>query len=806
MNDSWFCQLQTKRRAAGSLLALSMIFVPSVFAQNNNPVPFIDSPVVPAVVTPGGTGFTLTVNGAGFVSGASVLWNGNPRPTAFVSDAQLTAAIPASDISVPTTASVKVSNPSPGGGPSNVEYLAVTAPASGQNFASDPQALSFYQVGQPIVGDFNGDGKPDVAFSELPSIYAPFSVCISLGNGDGTFRSPSCAVPPAQAGGSSENPGSVVTGDFNGDGKLDIAVPNVGDGFNAVSIFLGNGDGTLQAPMLTPAGNTPYSIVTGDFNKDGRMDLAVVYRDNKFGILLGNGDGTFQAPVIVTVPIPTGITLAFGAITTGDFNLDGNLDLVLANLSSLSNDIYFVAGNGDGSFGVPQMVTQLSEYPTNDPGSLPAADLNGDGKLDLVRITISQSTFLISASVLLGNGDGTFQAPVDYGLFPASPGITFSAPILTDLNGDGKLDIVFSHSAVGVSANGPNGLWVLLGNGDGTFQAPTVVPYPGGAGIPVQVAAADLDGNGTTDLVAIGQNVQGPDTFLVSYLQGSFSAAIANPTIVSFSPQAIDTASGSQAVTLSNEGAATLTLSGISISGANSQDFSQTNACSGMLVTGASCQINVTFKPSAGGTRTAELTISDNASGSPQTVELTGAGQDFSLSATPPTTATVSAGQTANYTLAITPEYGFSQTVALTCSGAPALSTCVISPSSVTLNGTASTSVTVQIMTTAPKNKALTNFRFGSADAKNRPLAIAALFLVIMLAVPLFWRPNDRFLRAHAVFAICVFAAVMFLSSCAGSTVNSGTPAGSYTITISSTVATGNVTVNHDANFTLVVQ
>jgi hypothetical protein len=806
MNNSRFFQSQTNRCTAGSLLSLLMIFVPSAFAQKNNPVPFIDAPLLPAVVTPGGAGLALTVNGAGFVSGSIVLWNGNPRATTFVTDAQLTAAIPAADIIAVTTASIKVSNPAPGGGFSNVESLAVTAPNQALNFAILPQNLSFYQVGQPIVGDFNADGKPDIAFTEIPSIYGPFSVCISLGNGDGTFQSPSCTVPPPQAG-DSPNLGSPVMGDFNGDGKLDLAVPNVGDGFDNVSMFLGNGDGTLQAPTLIPAGGSPYSISAGDFNKDGRMDLAVAYRNNTFGILLGNGN--FQAPIIVTVPIPPGITLGFGAITTGDFNLDGNLDLILANLSSLSNDIYFVAGKGDGTFGAPQMVTQLSEYPTNDPGSIPAADLNGDGKLDLVRITISQETSLISVSVLLGNGDGTFQAPVQYALIPASPGITFSAPILTDLKGNGKLDIVFSHSAVGVNANGANGIWVLFGNGDGTFQAPTIVPYPNVAGNPLEVAASDFNGDGTVDLVAMGQDVEGPSTFMVSYREGSFPAAIANPSIVSFSPQAINTTSGSQSVTLTNAGTATLTISGISISGANSQDFAQTNTCAGTLLMNASCQIKVTFTPSAAGTRAAALTISDSASGSPQTVALTGAEQDFSVTASPPTMATVSAGQTANYSLALTPENGFSQTVALTCSGAPTFSTCVVSPSSVPLNGTGTTSIAVTITTASPSQGALTSFRFGSPDTKNRLLTTAALFLMIILAVSLFCRDSERFSRTHAVSIACLLAAVMFMSSCIGfvtkANVSTGTPTGNYAITISATVTVANITLKHDANLMLVV-
>ncbi len=812
MNISIFCPLKMRRWSVGALLTLLLILVPAAFAQNDNPVPLIDGPVQPAGKPPGGPGFTLTLRGAGFVSGSAVLWNGSPRATTFVSDAQLTASIPASDISVSTTASVSVSNPAPGGGISNVESLAVTAPAQSLNFAILPQSLNFYNIGQPITGDFNGDGKPDVAFTEVPTVSGPFSVCIALGNGDGTFKPPSCSVPALQAAGSSQNPGSAVIGDFNGDGKLDLAVPDVGDGSKGVSIFLGNGDGTLQAPIIIPAGGSPYSVATGDFNKDGFMDLAVVYRDNTFGILLGNGNGTFHAPVVFTVPIPPGITIAFGAITTGDFNLDGNLDLVLANLSTLSNDIYFAAGKGDGTFGEPQLVTQLSEYPTNDLGSLPAADLNGDGKLDLVRVTISQETFLISISVLLGNGDGTFQPPNWFGLVTAGPDITFSAPLLTDLNGDGKLDVVLSHSAVGLSANGSNGLWVLLGNGDGTFQLPTIVPYPAGAGIPMQVAAADLNGDGMNDLVAFGQDAQGgpPYTFMLSYLQGFFPVANVKPSALSFGAQATNSTSSPQVITLTNIGTGTLNFSGISIAGANSQDFSETNTCSATLGVNASCQISVTFTPTAGGTRIAALTINDRASGTLQTVPLTGGGGDFSLSATSQTSATVGAGQPANYTLALTPIGGFNQTVTLTCSGTPALSTCSVSPSSASLDGISTVPVTVTITSTAPSQGALTKFRLGPSNRKNGPLEITGWFLAVVMIVFLFWPRRGRFSPTHAVPTGLLLAAAMLMSSCIGvisrSPAISGTPSGNYAITVSAVSTVGNTSVKHDVNLTLVVK
>ena len=328
----------------------------------------------------------------------------------------------------------------------------------------------------------------------------------------------------------------------------------------------------------------------------------------------------------------------------------------------------------------------------------------------------------------------------------------------------------------------------------------------------MEVAASDFSGNGTVDLAAMGQDLQGPSTFLVSYREGSLPAAVVSPSIVSFSPQAIAATSGPLAVTLTNAGSATLTISGIAISGANSQDFAQTNTCSGTLLMNASCQINVTFTPSAAGTRSAVLSISDSATGSPQTVVLTGAGQDFSLTAAPPTMATVSAGQTANYSLTLTPDAGFNQTVALTCSGAPASSTCVVSPNTVPLNGTGATPISVKITTASPSQAALTRFRLESPNPNNRLLAPTALFLMILFALSLFDRSSKRFSRIHAVSVACLFAVVMLMSSCIGiltkpnASVASGTPTGNYPITVSATVTVANVTVKHDANLTLVVQ
>ena len=225
-----------------------------------------------------------------------------------------------------------------------------------------------------VVGDVNGDGRPDLAVANFTSN----NVSVLLGNGDGTFQ-------PARSYGAGTNPNSVAVGDVNGDGRPDLAVANASG--NTVSVLLGNGDGTFQPARSYGAGTNPQSVAVGDFNGDGRPDLAVAnYYSNDVLVLLGNGDGTFQ-PVMSfdagTNPI---------SVAVGDINGDGRPDLAVANANS--NNVSVLLGNGDGTF-QPARTFGVG----NNPFSVAVGDVNGDGRPDLAVANANSN----NVSVLINN-------------------------------------------------------------------------------------------------------------------------------------------------------------------------------------------------------------------------------------------------------------------------------------------------------------------------------------------------------------------------------------------------------------------
>jgi hypothetical protein len=292
-------------------------------------------------------------------------------------------------------------------------------------------------------------------------------------------------------------PTTGIVADVNNDGLPDLVVGN--QYTSRVSVFLGRPNGTFGRFRSFPAGRGVSEIAVGDFNKDGRVDLATTDAFGAVNILLGNGDGTFAAPASVPLDYnPQGIK-------TADLNGDGNLDLVIAIVGADEpgeGELAVLLGNGDGSFRTPVY------YPAGQNAmSVALADLNGDGKLD-AAVADENCCVRNSLSVLLGNGDGTFQHAVS-----SIPG-TASDVAAGDLNGDGKIDLVLAGEFGGL-------IQVALGNGDGTFQPATVYPTPDSA---LTVKLADLNGDGSLDIAVGGSS--GVDV-LLGKGDGSFRAATA---------------------------------------------------------------------------------------------------------------------------------------------------------------------------------------------------------------------------------------------------------------------------------------
>lgn len=384
-----------------------------------------------------------------------------------------------------------------------VEVPGQAATTPGPNFG--PAALfgsGGYTAQGVVMADVNGDGKLDIIVSSWWNANNENQglVGVLLGNGDGSFE----PVVTYATGGAPNY--SVVVADVNGDGKPDIIVascsPNPGtcgsvDG--VVSVLLGNGNGTFQSALTFDAGAAQTAhVFVADLNGDGKPDVIV---SNYFGgssgdgtvaVLLGNGNGTFRSPVLYD----SGAQDANG-IAAADVNGDGVPDLLVANRCDScagGGVVGVLLGNGDGTF------RPVTAYPTGGRNSsfVAVADLNGDGKPDLVVANLNIFIPAGSVSVFLGLGDGNFRPAVTY----SSGGYAAPEAHISDVNGDGIPDIVVADCGP-IDGCGTGVIGVLLGNGNGTF-AP-VVAFSAGAYNSTSIAVGDVNGDGSPDLVTSNQ-------------------------------------------------------------------------------------------------------------------------------------------------------------------------------------------------------------------------------------------------------------------------------------------------------------
>jgi hypothetical protein len=283
-----------------------------------------------------------------------------------------------------------------------------------------------------------------------------------------------------------------------------------------------------------------------------------------------------------------------------------------------------------------------------------------------------------------------------------------------------------------------------------------------------------------------------------------------SPPTVTFPSQYVGTAGLPQAVTLTNNGDTTITITGVA---ASPSDFAPLSSCGNSLQPGAACSIGVFFDPTASGTRSGQLTITDSAFSGPQTVPLAGTGEDFSMYAGTSPSASVTPGETAKYTVAVVPSGGFSQSVTLTCAGAPLDASCSISPSSVKLNGSQPVPVAISVSTAGGSAGMTYPAGFTRRSMIAMWLTFAGLPGIVLLGI------RSKKKNSHiacAIVLLCLMAAIMMWTACGGGSAGSGstsnpssgatTPAGSYNLTVVGTFSSGSANLVHSAKLTLVVQ
>jgi hypothetical protein len=670
-------------------------------AQTSSPVPQIANPLVPTAVAPGSGAFTLTVNGTGFVSGSAVYWNGSPRTTTYVSAAQLTAAITAADVATATSGTVTVHQPS--GIVSAPAYCLVTNPVTSMGFGSlqvNPVVVT--DGGDTLAGDFNGDSNPDVLLDQGNG-----TLLVDLGNGDGSIQPP---IQYTVNGSPHVGGGGTAIGDFNNDSFPDLAFPTYDP--NGMQVMLDSSAGALSSGPLLNLSSDSYlqeSNAVADLNGDGRLDL-VFTANEAVGIALGNGDGTFQSPTY----IPTTAYNSY-SVAVGDFNRDGIPDIAATvNLDGDNNTVAIFIGHGDGTFAPPV------SYSTTLISKLTVADLNGDGFPDLVGLDESNSAVV---DVMLNAGNGTFLPAVSYSGPPSYVGL--GALAVGDMNGDGKIDVVAQNEEECTN----NCIEIFSGNGDGTLQTGVfygirqntagidsgeisladfnhdgkldiTTPWSDGSYVMIQTAGAaptlvpgmlsfgsqavgsesqplgtDLYVPGSTPITINNVTVTGDfvlyengcgefqyygfctisaafqptttglrtGTLIVTssggtqnlYLSGTGTAALnlsVTPSSINFGTAGLESTSYTQYVYITNIGSQTINLTGVTLSGANPGDFIVSNPCGSSLNVGANCTVKINFKPTAAGLRSATLSVSDNATNSPQTVALSGTGNALHIS------------------------------------------------------------------------------------------------------------------------------------------------------------------------------
>ena len=730
-------------------------------------------------------------------------------------------------------------------------------------FTAGSSYATINSYGFVAVTDLDGDGNADIyiglgnggAYGGDSS--APNMSYALMGHGDGTFS----GAPTILGSYTGTN-----LGDVNDDGLPDIITAGPGPAF---TVQLGTATGAFHAvSTITVANLTGTGLfAVGDINGDGKADFVFTgssssYPGAGYFTALSNGDGTFATPVPHPLPqIATGsdfdTNLTFSGLQTAAFTASGHNDLVFTFTDQIGGTgvtnpyvegFALLPGNGDGTFKAPVITTTYSSATANatalPPQVVSTADLNGDGKADLLVAVPSFSIATGATSQLLlflSNGDGTFKAPATIAN-AANPDVNGSSLVpcaIADFNKDGKLDI----ACLGETSASQAELAISLGNGDGTFAAPTILNVGGGDAIRSSgIGAGDFNGDGNVDVALLDAEDfsgiyygKGDGTFtsvpsngnsypkdLINLFAGGPAVAtnlthggkadllagnvvllnIYGSAPVTTTPAATTTALTASAATITAGGSVTFTATITGASGSTGTPTGTVTFLDGTTTLGTGT-LNTsrvaTYSTSKLATGAHSITAkyggdSNFAASTSTAVTVTvqaAVPASFTLSASP-TSLSITAGATGTTTISVTPAGGFAQPVTFACGGLPSAATCTFAPATVTPSGSAVTT-TLTITTTAAQS----SVRGGIHRAGMTGFfALGCLLLLVM--------PGAKRVAGWSGWFVLLFAFILggALVGCGGgsgsggggggsggggTTPNPGTPAGTSTVTVTAT-------------------